>query len=225
MEALENSKYILTQHRMITLLDALYEARCKLIIRAAAGPDALFFPETALPAAGATPSDRVDSDATYAETISEIYQDQTSPFRPNVSSYDPTFESAKGGLTHPDEDSDFGPIPGKGHETGRTVDFGMASSFTGEDERFAYKRARSRLWEMCGARWHARMEDGWWRPLPVETRRWERPIAASKRDGLVQSIAKAREFESVFPGDVKLGPSIDLEKKAGLQPENDRSKF
>jgi protein AFG1 len=32
--------------RLITLLDALYEARCKLIIRAEAGPDDLFFPET-----------------------------------------------------------------------------------------------------------------------------------------------------------------------------------
>jgi hypothetical protein len=32
--------------RLITLLDALYEARCKLIIRAEAGPDELFFPET-----------------------------------------------------------------------------------------------------------------------------------------------------------------------------------
>lgn len=32
--------------RLITLLDALYEAHCKLLIRAAAGPDDLFFPET-----------------------------------------------------------------------------------------------------------------------------------------------------------------------------------
>jgi protein AFG1 len=32
--------------RLITLLDALYEARCKLLIRAAASPDDLFFPET-----------------------------------------------------------------------------------------------------------------------------------------------------------------------------------
>lgn len=214
---------ILTCPRMITLLDALYEARCKLIIRAAAGPDSLFFPETtaSLTDGGAAP-DRVNSDATYAETISEIYQDQTSPFRPNVSSYDASSESIKGGLTHPDEDSDFGPMPGTGNEIGRTVDFGMASSFTGEDERFAYKRARSRLWEMCGARWHARMEDGWWRPLPAETRRWERSSADPGRDCRAQSLHNASRVEILIPGDVKLGPSIELERKAGLQLEDER---
>ena len=44
-------------------------------------------------------------------------------------------------------------------------DFGKTSAFTGEDERFAYKRAQSRLWEMCGSRWWARSEEGWHRPL------------------------------------------------------------
>lgn len=82
-------------------------------------------------------------DAVYPETLSEIYQDQTSPFRPNISSYKEEHTTGY----DPDEDSDFGPEPGKGNEIGRRVDFGMTSSFTGEDERFAYKRARSRLWE------------------------------------------------------------------------------
>ncbi|KAH7356515.1 AFG1-like ATPase-domain-containing protein [Rhexocercosporidium sp. MPI-PUGE-AT-0058] len=192
--------------RLITLLDALYEARCKLLIRAEASPDDLFFPETNINAkpTGATANrEENGGDAVYPETLSEIYQDQTSPFRPNVSSYT---DVTKTGYD-PDENSDLGPIPGKAGEIGRKVDFGMTSSFTGEDERFAYKRARSRLWQMCGARWHARSQPGWWRPLPAEVRRWERSSSKSP------STPEPMEVK----GDVKMGESIILEKPAGLQ--------
>ncbi len=167
--------------RLITLLDALYETRCKLVIRAEAGPDELFFPEIKQ----TTTADSIvqhyeddGADAVYPETLSEIYQDQTSPFRPNVSSYTEEPKSSY--------DLDKTPVSGlksgKENEVGRQVDFGMTSSFTGEDEKFAYKRARSRLWEMCGTRWHERTEPGWWKPLPVEVRRWERsssPVTAN----------------------------------------------
>lgn len=193
--------------RFITLLDALYEAKCKLHIRAAAGPDSILFPETEQqqrhpnnplsPASAAS-----EPDETYAETISEIYQDRTSPFRPNASPYNSS-ASPPSYLTFPqrttrsilaDEDSDFGPVygagrgalprnpsdgpPGAGNEIGLTQpDFTRSSGiFTGEDEKFAYKRARSRLWEMCSSRWWkdrgGPVED-WWRPLPVSVRRWE----------------------------------------------------
>ena len=187
--------------RLITLLDGLYEARCKLLISAAAGPDDLFFPETREPLANETnPS---VSDEVYPETFSEIYQDQTSPFRPNISSYTSSasapsyapspFPSSSSQASAArsilaDEDSDFGPVygagrgrgisdgvPGAGNEIGRQSgpDFARTGSFTGEDERFAYKRAKSRLWEMCSSRWWAREEEGWWRPLGKDVRRWE----------------------------------------------------
>lgn len=187
--------------RLITLLDALYEARCKLLISADAGPDDLFFPETKQNHVNGY-SAPFESDSVYSETFAEIYQDQTSPFRPNVSSYTasasptsyassplPSLSSqdstARSILA--DEDSDFGPVygagrshgpsdgaPGTGNEMGRQgPDFTSTGSFTGEDERFAYKRARSRLWEMCGNRWWARKEEGWWRPVGKDVRRWE----------------------------------------------------
>lgn len=187
--------------RLITLLDAIYEARCKLLISAEAGPDDIFFPETKQ-----TLKDGVSTasgeDEIYPETFSEIFQDQTSPFRPNTSSYissasPPSYSSsplpssqsqassARSILA--DEDSDFGPVygagrshgpsdgaPGAGNEIGRqSPDFARSGTFTGEDEKFAYKRARSRLWEMCGKRWWAREEEGWWRPLGKDVRRWE----------------------------------------------------
>ena len=84
----------------------------------------------------------------------------------------------------------------------------MTSSFTGEDERFAYKRARSRLWEMCGARWHERVDLGWWRPLPLEVRRWERSYS-----GNLATASTSSSKES----DVKIGRSIELDRPAGLQ--------
>ncbi|KAI9847141.1 MAG: hypothetical protein M1838_000998 [Thelocarpon superellum] len=172
--------------RLITLLDALYEARCKLLVTAAAGPDALFFPETATTASAveeigqaSTARGAKDSDAVYAETFAEMHQDATAPFRPNIATYEDSSAPSNGRRRSvlADEDSDFGPIaPGAGNEIGRRdddIDFSRAGTFTGEDERFAYKRASSRLWEMCSARWWARTEPGWWRPLPADVRRWE----------------------------------------------------
>ena len=98
--------------RLITLLDALYEARCRLLVTAAAGPDSIFFPEPPSSSAsslsgearrerssgdneiGEAGEEALLNDAVYPETYSEIHQDLTSPFRPNVSSYTPNPSSA-----------------------------------------------------------------------------------------------------------------------------------
>lgn len=148
--------------RFITFLDALYEGRCKLVIRAQNPPDDLFFPEKKSTAARKHNGTNENDDATYSETVAEVYQDQTSPFRPNISFYDAQSSTSK---YDPDQDSDFGLQK-------KRIDFGNTSAFTGEDERFAYKRAISRLWELCSAAWHVRTGD-WWQPLPIEARHWE----------------------------------------------------
>lgn len=152
--------------RFITLLDALYESRCKLIIRAPVGPDGLFFPETRkrpiLQGESQTSPTQENTDATYSETIAEVFQDQMSPFRPNIS----TYTDSPNAKYDPDQDSDFG------KEQDVKIDFSKAGAFTGEDERFAYKRATSRLWELCSRQWHAR-EGEWWQPLPSSARHWE----------------------------------------------------
>lgn len=203
--------------RLITLLDALYEARCKLLIRAEAGPDELFFPETntTRPQHDADGSSTTrGSDGVYAETFSEIFQDTTSPFRPNISSYNssaspPTYASSSPHQSTrsilADEDSDFGPVfgagrsrgtsdgaPGAGNEIGSQSpasgpDFTRAGMYTGEDEKFAYKRARSRLWEMCSEKWWARQEEGWWRPLSRDVRRWE---SSAEEGKVVQEVPR-----------------------------------
>ncbi|TFY72585.1 hypothetical protein EVG20_g396 [Dentipellis fragilis] len=62
--------------RFISLIDALYEARCRLVCLADAEPEDLFFPD----GAGA----HMDMDSIMAEAVSET-QDV---YRPNVASYD-----------------------------------------------------------------------------------------------------------------------------------------
>ncbi|KAK6004419.1 hypothetical protein QM012_008281 [Aureobasidium pullulans] len=189
--------------RFITLLDALYEARCKLLItHASAGPDEIFFPEKST-VAGET----AIQDAVYAETFAEAYQDATAPFRPNILSSNPSYLESTPDYTHsrfenllaadsleddpPDRirrlsERDRGPIDPdddfrmRGLRQGNSSpDFSNIKSFTGEDERFAYKRAQSRLWEMCGKKWWLRNEENWHRPLPSSIRSWETSSAAS----------------------------------------------
>ncbi|KAL6856484.1 AFG1-like ATPase domain-containing protein [Trichoderma novae-zelandiae] len=197
--------------RFITLLDAMYEARCKLIIRAESPPDDLFFPETKAsrpmdsPGKSVNNKDRNNSgsaandDATYSETVAEVYQDQIAPFRPNVSYYDTQSATSR---YDPDQDSDFGLQK-------RPVDFGNAGAFTGEDERFAYKRAASRLWELCGARWHARTGD-WWQPLTTEARHWEGGEAS--KPYRVQPLGEGKKRV----GAEGMGKSVEVEEVAGL---------
>jgi protein AFG1 len=182
--------------RFITLLDALYEARCKLLItHAHAGPDEIFFPEKS--------AGEGTQDAVYAETFAEAYQDATAPFRPNILSSNPEYSEAasKPDYTHsrfspllaadsleddpPNRirrisERERGPVDPdddlrmRGLRQGNSgPDFRDVRSFTGEDERFAYRRAQSRLWEMCGRKWWQRMEEGWHKPLAASIRSWE----------------------------------------------------
>ena len=66
--------------RFISLIDALYEARCRIICIAEASPEELFFPDA--PAESHRPAD--DVDVMMAEAVGET-QDV---YRPNVASYD-----------------------------------------------------------------------------------------------------------------------------------------
>lgn len=64
--------------RFISLVDALYEARCRLVCMAETEPNDLFFPDATL---SSTP---FDLDVMMAESVAET-QDV---YRPNVSAYD-----------------------------------------------------------------------------------------------------------------------------------------
>ena len=202
--------------RLITLLDALYEARCRLLVRAEAGPDDLFFPETKTVENGGSnrAASKVDvpapnsADSVYPETFSEIHQDLTSPFRPNISGYNSDDWS---GL----DSSSF--INGNVIPSKSRPNFTQTGIFTGEDEKFAYKRAQSRLWEMCGTRWWKRgvegapaaaeEEGGWWRPLPLSARHWEFPPPAIKdRPNTTKTEEEEEEEEESGESPMRFSP-------------------
>ncbi|SMR60847.1 unnamed protein product [Zymoseptoria tritici ST99CH_1A5] len=219
--------------RLITLLDALYECRCKLLVTAAAGPDDIFFPEEK------QKGTEDGGDSVYSETLSEVYQDATAPFRPNILTENPNYaepthepdytharlsgllradsleddappmsRGAKGGSEKnpfgrsfgvTDAELQRGPIdPDEVRHTSGRPNFQNTSKFTGEDERFAYKRAQSRLWEMCSAKWWARQEEGWWRPTPAEVRGWERAAQLASSDS--QGVQADRASEIMMGG-------------------------
>lgn len=232
--------------RFITFLDACYEARCRLIIEAAAPPDRLFFPETRAKRGSGNMLEDRDSDSITSEAFSEMYQDSTAPFRPNISSYVGTNENERENAAAPssslhnkslrsvlaDEDADFGPTYGNRRspaglsssaddwdsdgaalderypgpqgmaelEIRQGPDFTQgAAAFTGQDEQFAYKRARSRLWEMCGRRWWSERRsdnvESWWTPVMHEGRFWEK--RAQIKEAATQDLAEKQGLGDV----------------------------
>ncbi|TCD68056.1 hypothetical protein EIP91_011601 [Steccherinum ochraceum] len=117
--------------RFISLIDALYEARCKLVCLAHTEPNQLFFADKAEP----TTID--NTDVMMVESIAETRD----VYRPNVSSYD-TLGMGEA------------PMP-----PNTTVPLETLSLFSGKDEQFAFKRALSRMKEMTSeAYW---LEEEW----------------------------------------------------------------
>ncbi|CAL1706731.1 unnamed protein product [Somion occarium] len=134
--------------RFISLIDALYESRCRLICLADAEPAELFFPDAKASLSGEFREAR-DMDVMMAEAVAETRD----VYRPNVSSYDaPNMAEAPEVPT-------------------ATVPLETLSIFSGKDEQFAFKRALSRLLEMTSESYGKEAE---WTPLPEDARKWER---------------------------------------------------
>ncbi|KAJ1038274.1 hypothetical protein NDA11_001272 [Ustilago hordei] len=228
--------------RMITLLDAVYEAGCRLIVLADARPDDLFFPDAEKaarhaaqgPAAGPGDvrpelqyravggggrQDVVDMSAKgvpspfltpppgqsypeeeklanrkagqpvdystdefmtdsliMAETLSEAMQDTEEGFRPHVSTYSSDRPSRPAQLA----------AEGAAGKKDDNVGFKHLAIFSGEDERFSYQRAVSRLFEMSHPDWMRRKG---WRPfLSDEMESWSGTWKQAEKEAVGKAV-------------------------------------
>ncbi|GAA5827955.1 hypothetical protein JCM11251_005665 [Rhodosporidiobolus azoricus] len=225
--------------RLITLLDALYETKTRLLAYASAPIDSLFFPDavnTATPPpnpeagdffetstapsssfqgsqppgssgpvhmldpatyslppnsafsrAAARQQQRYDgvdaageiADSLVEEMLGDVQQDLEAPYRPNIASYDQTADVEaydKAAEVEREEKKEHRrkelekrarePI----HPSAATPSFQSLAIFTGEEERFAFKRAVSRVHEMSSAEYLVTSTHS---PLPSNVRTWE----------------------------------------------------
>ncbi|GAA5960320.1 hypothetical protein JCM21900_006528 [Sporobolomyces salmonicolor] len=229
--------------RLITLLDALYETKTRLLAFAEAPIGSLFFPDAIHPtptAESPSPPTRSTSSSTSAssssahegsqapgssgpvhvldhllyslpptsalarspaktayqaedaageivdalteEMLGDVQQDLEAPYRPNISAYDQSqgvaaYERDKARaeerkaavdvLKKEDTTNKRQPI----HPSAATPSFQSLAIFTGEEERFAFKRAVSRVHEMSSAEY---LVTAIHQPLPRAFRTWER---------------------------------------------------
>jgi peroxisome-assembly ATPase len=140
--------------RFISLIDALYEARCRIICLAEVNPEYVFFPD----AANTNPSTTRPKDNSHVQDdidvlLAEAVGETRDVYRPNVSSYDtPNMAEAP-------------------RESPTHIPLETLSMFSGKEEQFAFKRALSRLLEMTSESYGAEEH---WAPLPAAERKWER---------------------------------------------------
>ncbi|BGP21193.1 hypothetical protein JCM10295v2_000064 [Rhodotorula toruloides] len=278
--------------RLITLLDALYETKTRLLAFADSPIDSLFFPDAISSTPPPPPADipvddlptsfsefagsqapgssgpvhvldastfslPLNSSLTQAgkadqrqaqdaagemidslteEMLGDVAQDLEAPYRPNISSYD---ESAQVGAYERDaaraleeqdeqvrrqvkkrmEQEARAPI----HPSAATPSFQSLAIFTGEEERFAFKRAVSRVHEMSSAEYLVTVEHS---PLPSAVRTWEQTVSTSPASLAAQAAAASASLarhtvgaKAPLPADDRLSGVLDPSDLRAKWPE------
>ncbi|GAA6063760.1 hypothetical protein JCM10212_002712 [Sporobolomyces blumeae] len=273
--------------RLITLLDALYETKTRLLAFAEAPIDSLFFPdavktvqvpspiEKEAPEFELLPTSHAGSQApgssgpvhvldaeTYSlplntslnqakdryagqdasgevtdslveEMLGDVAQDLDAPYRPNISSYDESDkvkayerdqarkveERATAVRMQKARQAERRPQPI--HPSAATPSFQSLAIFTGEEERFAFKRAVSRLFEMNSPEYLVTAVHA---PLPSSVRSWERTHEASSSSSAAASVSAPARHSMGEKAPLPSGP--DGDKLSGvLDPADLRARW
>ncbi len=201
--------------RFITFLDAIYESRCQFFMRSDIEIDYLFFPDvlnsdnkelmdyvkSIQPESGNENIMEVQDEEMFARTSI----DMNNPYRPNISTYDQSYTKSF---------DDFK----SAQKENINNEYMNTRAFTGDDEKFAFKRAVSRVKEMVASEtW--RLNDRWV-PLDHTMRPWESSTAvnnnkAKNTDDLVtdenQKLDKLLEEKGIKNITLEIAESLPRE--------------
>lgn len=169
--------------RFITLLDAIYEAKCQFFMRSDVPIDSLFFPD----AAGILHMNdigdnrlEVQDEEMFAKTAIAM----SNPYRPNVSSYD---------QEHTETYDDYEAAKEEEEMKQKKLDFKDLKAFTGEDEKFAYKRAVLRIKEMVSSEIWKNSDR--WVPIDASMRPWESSSTSDSIYGLSRGTKASEDLQ------------------------------
>ncbi|ORY90273.1 AFG1-like ATPase-domain-containing protein [Leucosporidium creatinivorum] len=153
-------------------------------------------------------------DSLTEEMMGDVIHDLETPYRPNVSSYDATedskayakdaarVEQVRAVLKAAREEKAREEQQRKDpHPSASTPAFQSLAIFTGEEERFAFKRAVSRVHEMTSAEF---LINSTHTPLDPSFRTWERPSSVTLSSAAVASTPRSA------PAQHSMGPAIEL---------------
>ncbi|EUC66571.1 AFG1 family ATPase, partial [Rhizoctonia solani AG-3 Rhs1AP] len=186
--------------RFISLIDALYEARVKIVCMAEAEIDNLFFPEE-------LKEGEIEGSENERTMMEEALSEGNVIYRPNISTYQPTDRG------HEAEQKSKKLSSGK-----EGLSLKELSIFTGQDEKFAYARAASRLVQMTSPKYAANVV---WQPLTRAQQPWHVDALPSRSSTHVQ-IPKFATGEQIVENDWAEEASYDARRGRKGRPEPPR---
>lgn len=196
--------FLYDKHALAGLTIVADETKTRVLCSAADDIDNIFFPDAAETEAKVAQ----ESDSLAEEAISELYNE---PYRPNISLYEEDNADTASQQQLPAERRSVSLADERHPSSLSSIPaFRSLAIFSGQDERFAFRRAVSRLHEISSPYYWATAKHS---PLPENWRTWERAFVPQR--------TPKRPLRSTL-GPEKPDPEAQIHE---LTPEKIRVKF